>query len=57
MTLQLLDSTFEEYYRPTVVTIMVPVKVSYHEATDTVYSWEPPTLTLEAVEKAVKEQT
>jgi len=45
---------YEEYYRPTVKTIMVPVKVSYHDPTDTVYSFTPPTL--EEVAKALKDR-
>lgn len=41
----------DNYFAPTVETIMVPVKVSYHDATDTVYKFDPPTM--EDVTKAL----
>ena len=43
---------YDRYYQPSVKTIMVPVKVSYHDPTDTFIAFTP--LTLEQVEEAYK---
>jgi hypothetical protein len=33
-----------DYYEPRKMTILVPVEVEYHDATDVVYGFTPPTL-------------
>lgn len=50
----LREASTNEYYAPTVETVMVPVEVKYHYATGIVYSFTPPTR--EDVEKALKER-
>jgi hypothetical protein len=43
----------EKYYQATTGTVLVPVKVRYHYATDTIYSFDAPTT--DEVEEALKD--
>lgn len=47
-----IQNSIDEYYGPKIKTILVPVEVSYHDATDIVYSFKAPTI--DDVEKALK---
>lgn len=42
-----------EYYKSTEIIVMVPVKVFYHDATDTVYDFDLPTRA--TIEKAFRQ--
>lgn len=37
------QEAFDLYYQATTATVMVPVRVRFHDATDTLYGFDPPT--------------
>ena len=37
-----IQAITNEYYKSQILTVLVPVTVRYHDATDTVYDWDKP---------------
>jgi hypothetical protein len=48
------DHQWDDYYAPKKMTILVPVEVEYHDATDVVYGFKQPSL--DDVERALRER-